>query len=124
MISTVIIIIFIGLVVITMFDVFGAVLSRKLEFQYVWLSFGSFFLYGLITFYLRVFGNITIAVIGSFLIGAFDGSIGVLIAKKCKANVLKEDLAALKITPKLVLFMGFLAVLIGLLTIFLLKNRL
>ena len=117
MISASIIILLIGFILIAVYDILGAVLSRKLDFQYVWFSFGSFFLYGLIAFYLKGFGNITIALIGSFLIGVFDATVGLLIAEKFKANILKEDKEAVKITSKLVFSMGLLALSIGLITV-------
>lgn len=118
MISTAIIIIFIGFILIAGYDFLGSILSRILDFQYVWVSFGSFCLYGLIAFYLREFGSFTTVIIGSFLIGIFDATIGILIAQKCNAKILEEDKEAVKITPKLTFSMGFLAVVIGLFTVF------
>ncbi len=119
MIFTSIVIVLIGFILIAIYDVLGAVLSRKLDFQYVWLSFGSFFLYGLIAFYLKEFGNITIAVLGSFFIGAFDATVGILIAEKFKANILKEDKETVKITPELTLSIGLIAVVVCVFVVFL-----
>lgn len=101
------------------YDALGSILSRILHFEYVWFTIGSFILYGLTTFYLEKYSNYTIALAGSFLIGVFDATIGILIAKKLKANIREEDLDVIHITPNLIFYMGTLATVIGVITLFL-----
>ncbi len=114
-----IIIILIALAIIAIYDAIGSILSRKLNFEYVWLTFGSFVIYGLIALYLEKYDGLIISIIGSFLIGMFDSTIGLLIAKKLNANILEKDKEAISITPKLVISMGSLASIIGILSILL-----
>ena len=117
--STTITIFIIGCVLIASYDILGSIISRKFSFQYVWLTLGSFYLYGLIALYLKDFGNIQIAIVGSFLLGVFDATIGLIIADKFNANIKEVDKEVVKITPGLTFFMGVLAAVIGLIAILL-----
>ena len=109
----------IGFLVITIFDVVGSFLSRILNFEYVWLTFGSFAIYGIITLYIYSYVGFWQALGGAFIVGVYDSTIGLLIAKMLKANIKEEDKIVIKITPSLVLYMGVLASLIGFTTILL-----
>ncbi|WP_132724437.1 hypothetical protein [Tenacibaculum sp. M341] len=113
------IVILIGFVIIAVFDILGSILSRVLGFEYVWLTFGSFIIYGMLSLYLQKYDGLSIALLGSFLIGLFDGSIGLLIADKLKANIREEDKAVIKITPKLIFSMGVYAAVTGMIAILL-----
>lgn len=103
--------------IITIFDVVGSLLSRFLKFQYVWLSFISFIIYGTAALYLITHNNFYLTVIGCFIIGVFDGTFGVLIAKILKANIKEEDREVIKISPQLAVYMGILASIIGIIAI-------
>ena len=84
-------------------------------------TLGSFYLYGLIALYLKDFGNIQIAIVGSFLIGVFDGTIGLIIADKFNANINEADKEIIRITPQLVFTMGIIASVIGIIAILIYK---
>lgn len=113
------IIILIGCIIIFIYDVLGSILSRQLNFEYVWLTFGSFLIYGLIALYLKKYDGIVITLIGSFLIGVFDATVGLLVAEKLKANILEKDKKTIKITTKLVISMGLLSSIIGIVSVLL-----
>lgn len=113
------IVILIGFAIISIFDILGSILSRVLGFEYVWLTFGSFIIYGMLSLYLQRYDGFSVALLGSFLIGLFDGSIGLLIADKFKANIREEDKAVIKITPKLIFSMGVYAAVTGMIAILL-----
>ncbi len=113
------IVILIGFAIIAIFDILGSILSRVLGFEYVWLTFGSFIIYGMLSLYLQRYDGLSVALLGSFLIGLFDGSIGLLIADKLKANIREEDKAVIKITPKLIFSMGVYAAVTGMIAILL-----
>jgi hypothetical protein len=114
-----IIIVLIGCIVVSIFDALGSLLSRLLKFKYVWLTFGSIFIYGAIAFYTAKSGGLIIGVSASAIIGIFDATIGSFISKKLKANIPEEDIKNMEITPKLVLSVGVFASVIGLITILL-----
>ncbi|WP_143569861.1 hypothetical protein [Tenacibaculum agarivorans] len=116
-----IIVILIGFAVIAIFDIIGSILSRILDFEYVWFAFGSFIIYGFIALYLQLYGSFVSAIIGSFIVGAFDSTVGLYIAKIFKAKILESDKEIIKITPKLIVHMGTLASIIGALTIVVFK---
>jgi len=119
--STTITIFIIGCVLIASYDILGSIISRKFNFQYVWLTLGSFYLYGLIALYLKDFGNIQIAIVGSFLLGVFDATIGLIIADKFNANIKEVDKEIIRITPQLVFTMGIIASVIGIIAILIYK---
>ena len=119
MISPLLTIFLIGCVLIASYDILGSIISRKFNFEYVWLAFGSFYLYGMIALYLEDRGNMGIAILGSFLIGVFDATIGLIIADKFNANIKEVEKEVVKITPGLTFFMGVLAAIIGLIAILL-----
>ena len=108
-----------GCILIASYDILGSIFSRKFKIKYVWLTFGSFYLYGLIALYLNGFSNLRIALIGSFLIGVFDATVGLLIADKFGANISEEEKKHISITPLLTVQMGGLASIIGLIAIWL-----
>ncbi len=116
-----ILIILIGFSVIAIFDILSSILSRAFNFEYVWFAFGSFIIYGLIALYLNSYGTFVTAIIGSFIAGAFDSTVGIIIARVFKAKILEQDQEIIKISPKLVLHMGILASIIGAMTIVVFK---
>ncbi|WP_299710270.1 hypothetical protein [uncultured Tenacibaculum sp.] len=107
------IIILIGFTAVAIYDALCSILSKRLNVEYVWFAFGSFIIYGIFTIFITKATNLYLGLVSAFMIGVFDTTIGLLIAKKLKANIKKEDLEDLKITPSLILYMGFLAVIIG-----------
>lgn len=113
------IVILIGFAIVAIFDILGSILSRVLGFEYVWLTFGSFIIYGMLSLYLQRYDGFSVALLGSFLIGLFDGSVGLLIADKLKANIREEDKAVIKVTPKLIFSMGVYAAVTGMIAILL-----
>jgi len=114
MISPLLTIFLIGCVLIASYDILGSIISRKFNFEYVWLAFGSFYLYGMIALYLEDRGNMGIAILGSFLIGVFDSTVGLIIADKFNANIKEEDKEDVRITLNLVFSMGIIASIVGL----------
>jgi hypothetical protein len=75
-----------GLVGILIIDIFGSIASRKLDFNYVYLSVLSFVLYSYIGFSISESCGIASALITNFVIGLIDGTLGVFISVKLKAN--------------------------------------
>ncbi|MDY0780787.1 hypothetical protein [Tenacibaculum sp. IB213877] len=112
-----VIVFLIGLTAVTIYDIVGSIMSRVLNFQYVWLTFGSFIIYGAIALYLQSYAGFLMAIAGSFIVGVYDSTIGLLISIKLKANIKEEDLYVVRIRPSLVLRMGLLASIIGFLSI-------
>lgn len=109
----------IGCIIVGIFDAIGAFLSRVLKFKYVWLTFGSIAIYGIVAFYAAKFNGLMIGVMTSGIIGVFDATIGMLISKKFNANIPKDDVKNMSVTPRLVFSMGIFASVIGLITILL-----
>lgn len=75
-----------GAIVITLIDTFGAILSRRLQFKYRYLSILSFIVYitlGLLVS--RQFNLIAAISIGG-LLGLYDGTIGFWLSIKLRAN--------------------------------------
>ncbi|WP_299681218.1 hypothetical protein [uncultured Dokdonia sp.] len=114
-----ILIILTGCIAVSIFDSLGAILSRVLKFKYIWLTFGSIIIYGIVAFYAAKSNGLLIGVIASGIIGIFDATVGMLISKKLNANIPKEDIANMSITPKLVFSIAVTASVIGLITILL-----
>jgi hypothetical protein len=112
-------IILIGFAAVTIFDILGSLLSRILNFEYVWLAFGSFVIYGIIAVYLESYTNLSMAMIGTFILGVYDSTVGLLIPKMLKANIKQEDLEAVQIRFSLAFRMGILASVIGIISIWL-----
>lgn len=113
----IIIIILIGCIIVSIFDALGSILSRLLNFKYVWLTLGSILIYGFVAFYSAKNSGLIIGVIASSIVGVFDSIVGSLISKKLKANIPEKDLREMDITPKLVITVGLFASIIGLITI-------
>ena len=110
-------IILIGFAVVSLYDVISSILSRVLNFEYVWFAFGSFVIYGITAIYLKLHGTFVSAIIGSFIIGVFDTTVGLIIARIFKAKISDEDKELVKITPMLILQMGVIASIIGAISI-------
>jgi hypothetical protein len=109
----------IGFTVIFIYDIIGSLLSRFIGFEYVWWSFGSFIIYGVFSLYLYNNDNLTSALLGTFLLGVFDATIGLVIADKLKATIREEDKEVVKITFSLIFQMGIIALVMGLIAILL-----
>lgn len=107
----------IGFAVIIFYDIICSVLSRVLNFEYVWFAFGSFIIYGIIAIYLKLQGNFVSAIIGCFIIGVFDTTVGLTIARLFKAKISDQDKELVKITPMLILQMGVIASIVGAISI-------
>ena len=115
--ESVITIILIGFAVIMIYDIIGSLLSRHLGFEYVWWAFGSFIIYGIFTSYIDHSSGLLTALLGSFLLGAFDATAGILIATKLKAHIKEKDKEVIKINFSLIVQMGIIAVIMGLIAV-------
>ena len=75
-----------GILELTILDSIGSILSRKLNFNYALLIVVSISIYSLTSINVAIIGNNTNGIIAGCILGLFDATIGVLIAKKFKAN--------------------------------------
>lgn len=117
----VIIIIFIGCLVVALFDAIGSILSRRLNFKYSWFVIGSILIYGFVAIYAIKYENLIIGVLTSAIVGVFDSTIGLIISKKLNANISDKDTEYMKITPKMIFSVSLFASIIGYLSILIIK---
>lgn len=87
-----------GILSIALLDSFGAVLSRKLNFNYGLLSPVSFAIYTLVGYLVAKHNSLDIVLACNILIGMFDAIIGWNFSMKLKANTGKEQGQLIEIT--------------------------
>lgn len=75
-----------GLFFICLFATIGAVLSRKLNFNYAYLSILSTALYAIIAYEVCAGLNLKSAIIVNSFLALFDSTIGFLLSIWCKSN--------------------------------------
>ncbi|MBC8756764.1 hypothetical protein H2O64_18970 [Kordia sp. YSTF-M3] len=111
-------VVIIGFITIAIFDAIGAILSRKLNFNYALLTIGSISIYATIAVYTAIYGGILIGIISSFLMGLFDATVGLKISEKFKANIPDKSIT-FKIDFKTVFAVSIFATVIGTIAILL-----
>jgi hypothetical protein len=81
-----------GLLTVTFIDSVGAFASRKLQFNYAWLSVVSFMAYTFVAYTVSLQGGLLLAIIVNNLIGFYDATVGFKMALALKANyIIKEE---------------------------------
>lgn len=88
----------IGIILIALLDTFGAILSRKLKFNYGLLSPISFAIYTCIGYFISKNNSMDIAIACNILIGMFDAIIGWNVSIKLKANTGQAEGQLIEIT--------------------------
>ncbi|HSN62159.1 MAG TPA: hypothetical protein VLR49_14565 [Ferruginibacter sp.] len=77
---------FISIIIITIIDTLGAIASRKLNFNYAYLSILSFTVYMILGYLLSKQYNLPIIFFIAGLLGLYDGTIGFRLSIYLKAN--------------------------------------
>ncbi len=75
-----------GLLTITIIDTVGAILSRKLQFKYAYLSILSFILYFSMGYLVMLRFDVEKVLVINALLGIYDGSVGLWLSLKLNAN--------------------------------------
>jgi hypothetical protein len=75
-----------GLLVIVLLAILGAILSRKLNFKYSYLSLITAILYILVAYFICRIADLKTALIINGLLGLFDSTIGFLLSIKFQSN--------------------------------------
>ena len=76
----------IGLILVTIIDTLGAISSRKLNFNYAYLSVCSFAVYIALGYMLSKQYSVQIALLIASLVGLYDGTVGLKLSIMLKAN--------------------------------------
>jgi hypothetical protein len=108
----------IGFISIAIFDAVGAILSRKLNFNYALLTIGSISIYATIAVFAATYGGTIIGIIASLLMGLFDATVGLKISEKLKASVPDKEITW-NIDLKTVVTVSIFATFIGTIAILL-----
>jgi hypothetical protein len=87
MIQQILFIMGVALLSITLIDVLGSIISRKFNFNYSFFSVFSLATYVLTGFYLSFVTTSHWVLLLCGIIGLFDGTVGLKISSKLKANV-------------------------------------
>jgi len=69
-----------GIVAVTLLDIFASIASRQFNFNYALLSPISFIIYGLLGFFATKVRNLKTAVLLGAILGLFDSTIGLKIS--------------------------------------------
>lgn len=80
-----------GLLVVTIIATIGAIASRKLNFQYTWLSLASAVFYTYAGYLLSRETDLLMALIVNNVIGFYDATIGLKLCMAFKANFKMVD---------------------------------
>lgn len=75
-----------GILVVTLIATVGAIASRKLNFNYMWLSFASAIAYTCMGYFISANFGLLMAVIVNNLVGFYDATICLKLSIACKAN--------------------------------------
>lgn len=84
-----------ALVVVTLLDTIGAIASRVFKFRYTSLAVFSFAVYVLIGY---LIAGISLALLAALVVGFYDGTVGWILCKRCKANFGVSDEVIEKMT--------------------------
>lgn len=87
-----------GIALISLLDTFGAIASRKLNFNYGLLSPVSFAIYTCIGYFISKGNTMDIAIACNILIGMFDAIVGWNFSMKLKANTGEAEGQLIEIT--------------------------
>lgn len=81
-----------GLIGVTLIDSVGAIASRKLQFNYGYLTPISLAVYGLLGYLTAGVAGSTVVILYSLLVGFYDATVGMYLSRRCNANLgeLKE----------------------------------
>ncbi|MEI9944175.1 MAG: hypothetical protein WDN26_08100 [Chitinophagaceae bacterium] len=107
----------IGLVLITLIDIGGSILSRRLHFNYTFLSVLSFFVYTLVGYLSSKQFELNTAIFLTGFLGLYDSTIGHKLAIRFKANTGMEEYKKTA-TVATIIVMIVIAMLFGLLGYF------
>ena len=103
-----------GLAIITVIDTVGAILSRKLQFKYVYLTVVSGALYIIMGYLVSLKFSLGIALGINAILGLYDGSAGLWLCLKLKANIDNREETADMLNVKTAVTMMVVAVVLGL----------
>lgn len=113
--STLVLYLLSGAAIITIIDTLGAILSRVLQFKYVYLSVLSATLYILMGYQVSQHFNLTMVIAINAVLGLYDGSAGLWFSLKLNANVGdNRDEAAQMLSVSTAIVMMIIAVVLGL----------
>jgi hypothetical protein len=104
-----------GVVIVTIIDTIGAILSRILQFKYIYLIVFSAALYILMGYFVSRDFNLTAVIAVNALLGLYDGSVGLWLSLKLNANMgqAREETARMSGTV-MATSMMLIAILLGL----------
>ena len=103
-----------GITIITVIDSVGAILSRVLNFKYVYLIVVSVALYIFMGYLVAKNFNLSIALAINAVLGLYDGSAGLWLCLKLKANIDNREETANMLNVKTAVTMMVIAVTLGL----------
>lgn len=112
--STLLLFLLSGLAIITVIDTVGAILSRKLQFKYVYLTVVSGALYIIMGYLVSIKFSLGIALGINAILGLYDGSAGLWLCLKLKANIDNREETADMLNVKTAVTMMVVAVVLGL----------
>lgn len=112
--STLLLFLLSGLAIITVIDTVGAILSRKLQFKYVYLTVVSGALYIIMGYLVSLKFSLGIALGVNAILGLYDGSAGLWLCLKLKANIDNREETADMLNVKTAVTMMVVAVVLGL----------
>jgi hypothetical protein len=75
-----------GIIAVTLIDVIGSITSRKLDYNYSYLAPLSFIVFFLVGYISTLSTGSVIAVLGSSIVGLYDGTVGFSISNHLNAN--------------------------------------
>ncbi len=87
-----------GLISVTIIDTAGAIASRRLGFNYGYLTFASLIVYTLIGSFVSKKLGLDIAILISLIISFYEGTVGYMLSKKLNANTGLTDEELQKLT--------------------------
>lgn len=85
--TEILIVMFVGILLVTLVDSVGSVTSRRFNFNYGWFTILSILIYTLIPYYLAKKTTFETVFIANCLIGIYDATIGQKISIILKANI-------------------------------------
>lgn len=112
--STLLLFLLSGLAIITVIDTVGAILSRKLQFKYVYLTVVSGALYIIMGYLVSLKFSLGIALGVNAILGLYDGSAGLWLCLKLNANIDNREETADMLNVKTAVTMMVVAVVLGL----------
>jgi hypothetical protein len=105
-----------GLVAVTLIGTIGAIASRRLNFNYMWLSIASCIVYTYVGYRVAANYGPLMAVIINNLVGFYDATVGLKLAMGLKANYeLSEEEKKYLTPPYTISSMLFIATALALL---------